>query len=998
MLLDKPNRRHTPSPLTLIGIVMAAAVVVALCLVWESAEESSGTVRPGESVLRINEVMPLNRSTLLDEDGEYSDWIEIVNAGDSSVNLVGFALSDNKRDPLKWEFPPHVLRAGEHLVVFASNKNKLVQGQPLHTNFKLESRGESVLLTDDQGWLLDHVEYEEMPADYSYGRCARDPGSWQYFAEATPEAANSTRGWASLTEDYSFAGSQVVINEVLTSNRNTLFDEDGDFNDWIEIVNSGRVAVDLDGWGLSDDATTPGKWRFPALTVDPGGLLVVFASGKDRTDPTGRYLHTNFKLDATEDVLIFTDRDRQVIDQLEARGRRPGISYGRQLDEPSTWLFFPTPTPGEPNRTHGLATYPEELSDRAPLLRINEVMASNLGTLRDDDREFTDWIELYNGTADPVALAGYHLSDDRDDLTRWTFPAIELAADDFLVVFASGKDRHDPLRGAMHTSFGVRSTGEMLFLADPDGRIVDSFHTGRLYRGVSSGRGADGSIARTYFEDPTPGEPNDPDSSPGYAEPPRMSLRCGVYDEPIEVELLAASPTAEIRYTLDGSEPYKRSDRFLRPVEIDRTTVLRARVHEEGWLPSEVVTASYLIGEEHTVSVVSIAVDPDHMFHPARGIHSMGPKASPVFPHKGANFWYATEIPAHMEIFEPDGTQAVGVAAGLKIFGGYSRGDPQKSFLVTTRDRYGSDLIRYPLFADKPELTRHKAVILRTSGQDWKHTKIRDVLMTRLVMHLGIDYQAYRPAVLYINGDYWGLYNVREKINEHYVAYNHGLEPDEVNILQANKYVNAGSADTFFALKRYVKTHDLGQPEHYEYVQTQMDVLNFIDYQVAEVYFANTDNGNIRRWRDSSPDGLWRWILYDLDWGFRQTSHNTLRKVTDPRGTGTDRMFSTAIICNLLKNETFRQTLVERFAYHLDTTYNPDRVIGMIDELAEIIRPEIPRHTDRWGGSYEEWERKLEGLREFARERPAVVTRHVQTHFDLDGDEMALLFGPAEAY
>ena len=997
MFIKTPGSHRQLATSRLAGVLAVAGVGVGLCVFWEEAEDGAGEPRPGEAVLRINEVMTGNRSTLLDDDDEYSDWVEIVNAGQRPVNLKGYALSDNKRDPLKWEFPPIVIKPGEHLVVFTSNKNKVGPGSPLHTNFKLKSKGEAVLLTDAKGWLLDYIEFEELPPDHSFGR---DPGkheTWLYFAEATPRESNHTRGWESLTGDYTFEGSPIVINEVQSSNRNTLFDEDGDFSDWIELANTSDGPVDLEGYGLSDDATTPAKWRFPALSLEAGGYLVVFASGKDRDDPKGRYLHTNFKLNPRRDQLILSDRERQVLDQLGARGRRPGISVGRGNENASDWLYYPSPTPGAKNTTQGLATFPEEFSALAPKLRINEVMGSNRYTLRDDNREFSDWIELYNGTTQSVSLGGYHLSDDKGNLRKWAFPEVELPADGFLVVFASGKDRHDVARSLFHSNFGIRAGGETLFLTDTEGRVTDVFRSGRLGPGISSGRGSEGLLERVYFEKPTPGRANDGTGGEGFSTPPHMVPPGGSYPKPTVVRLESSAPNVTIRYTTDGSKPHRKSKVYSKPIFVGDTTIVRARAWEDGALASKVSTATYLVGEEHTLAVVSVAIDPDHMFHPMRGLHSMGPNASPVFPHEGANFWSKRELPCHVELFETDGALAFKDDVGFKIFGAFSRGESQKSFLLTTRDRYGSDLIRYPLFDDKPELVRHKALILRTSGQDWHLTKIRDVLMTRLVKHLRIDYQAYRPAVLYINGEYFGLYNVREKINEQFVAYNHELNPDEINLVQANRQVNAGSGEHFFALKRYVRSHDLSQDEHYQKVQAMMDVPNFIDYQIAEVFFANTDNGNIRRWRDSSPDGKWRWILYDLDWGFRKAGHKTLSRVTNPRGTGAMNMFSTAIMTALLKNADFRKSFAERFAYHLNTTFEPQRVLSMIDELAEPIRSEIPRHMKRWrrsprASSPKLWETRLQRLRDFAVNRPPVVKAHVKEFFGLSDSEMALMF------
>jgi len=262
--------------------------------------------------------------------------------------------------------------------------------------------------------------------------------------------------------------------------------------------------------------------------------------------------------------------------------------------------------------------------------------------------------------------------------------------------------------------------------------------------------------------------------------------------------------------------------------------------------------------------------------------------------------------------------------------------------------------------------------------------------MTSLLEDTGLDYQAHRQAVLYINGEYWGIYNIRERINEHFLAYNHGVDADEVDLLQGDGWVRAGSSDHYFDMLEFVREHDMSQPENYAYVKTQMDVTNFIDFWVCKIYFTQTDP-NIRFWREQSPEGTWRWIVFDLDWGFweEHLTYHTLSAVTAPAGTAWARM-DTTLLQNLMQNPQFQQEFIERMAHYLNEVFYPQRVLERIDRLAANIETEIERDFARWGRSLATWHQHIDILRRFAQERPAHLLRHIQQYFSLQDEDMQI--------
>ncbi len=1018
--LDRMNLFHAPEKKTvffpvMLGLALLLAVLVVLIFARGPAEE--------EKTLLISEFMASNRFVLEDEDGDYADWIELHNPGGEPVNLEGYWLSDGPPAALKWVFPPVVLEPGEYLVVFASGKDRRdPEGEHLHTNFRLNRQGDSLVLGRPDGEILDEVSFEEkLPANVSYGRLGPGEEEWAFFLDPTPGGPNNTRPHDAVLDLPPLAGGfPVYINEFLVTNRTSLMDEDGDLPEWIEFYNSGIEAISLENFWLSDKKSNPYKWRFPEVTIQPGEYLVVFASGKNRLDPEGEYLHTDFGLNDRDDELVFKTPDGRVIDLIPIRDQYTDISFGRDPGDPGTWLYFTRPTPGEANYTHGF----ESLAGSGPVekgkLHINEVMAENLTAIADEDGDYSDWVELYNSSEGPIRLEGFGLSDREDDPFRWKFPDVTIEPGEYLLVFASRKDRRNPEKGNLHTNYQIQGTGETILLCHPSGIVIDRLPTGQLSPDVSIGRYPDGnSDSRRLFLSSTPAGPNSSENYTGYAPPPAVSHPGGFYPGPIRVTLEASSAGAALHYTLNGSEPFAELSRLTRPlritgstslrppsyqegthytgpIEIAKTTVLRARAYQEGRLPSTTVNRTYFIGEEHTLPVLSILTDPDGMFDPVHGIYMRGRGASSTFPHKGANFWKSTEVPIHLELYEETGRLGFSFDMGLRIAGAYSRADPQKSFNVYARNIYGYNEFTYPFFPDfypeKP-LT-NKALTLRTSGQDFRYTKIRDIFMTTLLAGTGLDYQAHRQAVLYINGEYWGIYNIRERINEHFLAYNHGVDADKLDILQGNGWVRAGYNSHYVQMRNFIRARDMSRAENYEYIQTQMDVQNYIDYWVAQIYFAQTDSANIRFWREQSEEGRWRWITFDLDWAFwvNNYDHNTLRFVTNPAGTGYGRNLSTVIMTNLLKNPDFRDLFIERLAYHLNYTFETGRVLTLIDELVANIEPEMPRQLERWGGSMSRWNSEVDVLRTFAERRHAYLLRYIKNYFKLSSDEMKIFY------
>lgn len=313
--------------------------ILIFCLIFFSLEMRSQDIS-------INEIVSSNNTVNSDEDGDFEDWIEIYNYGTTAVNLSGFGLSDQLDNPLKWKFPAITLPAKGYLLIWASDKNRSTTSGELHTNFKIKSGGEAILLSDASGTKIDESAAVAIATDNSYGRTPDGTGGWSFFTTPTPNDSNT--GATSADPE------KIAINEFVSSNTTGIEDEDASKEDWIEFYNYGSTAINLNGFGLSDEREVPYKWVFPNKVVNPGEYILVWASGKDRK--TSSEFHTNFKISATGETLFLTNTVGILVSGGPSVTLATDTSYGRQPDGTGSFLFFNTPTPRATNSSSGVTT------------------------------------------------------------------------------------------------------------------------------------------------------------------------------------------------------------------------------------------------------------------------------------------------------------------------------------------------------------------------------------------------------------------------------------------------------------------------------------------------------------------------------------------------------------------------------------------------------------------------------------------------------------------
>ncbi len=475
------------------------------------------------------------------------------------------------------------------------------------------------------------------------------------------------------------------------------------------------------------------------------------------------------------------------------------------------------------------------------------------------------------------------------------------------------------------------------------------------------------------------------------------SLDGGYYESELYVELVS-SPGVTIHYTVNGSRPTKSSPVYSGPIHLVKTTPLRA-IAFQGNYSSKPIGHTYLINEPATsLPTVCISIPAWILFDPDKGLFNKGPGANDsILRQPGANFWSRREMYVHTEIFDEHGESVYSSPLGMRLFGGMSRIFPQKSLTLVARDRYGQKKIRYPIFGqDGPR--KFKYLVLRNSGSDWGKSHIRDAFFTSLLDGWDIEKQDYRPAQVYINGQYWGLYNIREKINKFFLEEHAEVDSDSIDYLEHHMTLKAGNRYHYQRLRRFLLEQDMGSPEHYSWVKEQMEVDNFIDLQVAQIYFDNRDaGGNIRFWRPRRQGGRWRWIIYDTDMGFglhdpNAVAFNSLAFHTDPAGPDwPNPPWSTFLLRKLLENDAFRHRFINRFCDHLNTSFKEEHVVQQLQDMVAVIRPEIGRHHQKWDLSPEFWEMHIRRMQKFGIQRPNRVRRFLREKFGLSEPEALTL-------
>lgn len=926
------------------------------------------------------------------------------------------------------------------------------------------------------------------------------------------------------------ADAQLILNEVVASNRNGLRDERGNRPDWIELHNPTARTVPLTGWSLTDNPRRPTQWTFRSGEIEPGGHQVVFASGDNRQplaqpplDPAsvpGLVLRLRAadidRIDAAQVrtsggrlwVRRWIDASRKTGDaaepnpttqpQLFTVDSRPAVRFdgvddrlllprplgtnsftllavvrpmaGHEIDAESAsgvegvsgqrWVFgaahggdlgagagLSVGTNGASLYEHGSGYMPARIvaesnlgarpaiitivySGRQPSLAVNGVTFGS-GTSVSSRDPVTAPVEIGAGAygafaGDLFEVLGFN---------RVLDPQEREAIESHLALVHGAT-----LTRTYHTSFEIDADGETVQLTSPEGSMADRFVIPALPIDVSIGRPPDGGTSLKYFANPTPGAANDSPSASAILAPVSFSHPAGFHTNAFALTLSNGSSDSgiELRYTLDGSEPLPGSPLYTAPIPITnranvpnrlsliptapgwtspagpvfKGTVVRARAFRTDAIPSEIATATFFVHpkgrDRYPLPVVALSTDPRNLFDPRTGIYVAGEAPGGNYAQSGD----AWERPVHVEFFETNGVRGLSQPAGLRIHGNTSFNFPLKALRLHARNQGGTGPFRTRFFPALPYQSFDR-LLLRPSGHDYSLTMMRDGLMQTLVEELGLDQQAYRPAIVFIDGEFWGIHNLQEAFEKRYFSRHHPeVDPDALDYLEGyppGTFAYEGDSSFFDRFFQSLAALPLETEQGFTEVPRHMEVASFRDYKLTEVFYYRWDIGNHRLWRPRTPEGRLRWILFDCDVGFggfwsepEPWSFDMLSAVIDPTGVlhGHNNEVTTHLLRQLLRNPGFRRDFINRAADLLNTTWATPRVLGVIDRMAAEISPAMVEHISRWRapGSFSEWTRNVEALRTFARLRPDQLRRHLRQRFGLRGNvRIRLSAWPAEA-
>ncbi|MBN1116789.1 MAG: CotH kinase family protein [Bacteroidales bacterium] len=820
---------------------------------------------------------------------------------------------------------------------------------------------------------------------------------------------------------------QVIINEIQSSNVQTISDNFGEFPDWIELFNNSDSVVNLEGWFLSDDRKLLTRWTLPAISLQPNEFVYIFASGRDISVLPSVWT-TAIDVGEEYNYLVPTDTvswlwKTTAYNDSEWLSGKSGFGYA---DEDDSTVVTPPVTSIYLRKEFEISNLSKTNSallhvdyDDGFVAYINglEVARANLGDAGSEvaydqftslDREAQMWqggqpelfdisafLNVLNTGTNLFCVEVHNVGASSSDLSIIPFLSFgktvldegDNAVSDFLNLG----------RSVPHTNFKLKSEGETIFLSNSLAEIIDSVSSVVIPPDYSYGKVTGTESEYGYFANPTPGSVNEylvyqmlTDDSIVF------SKKGGYYQSTISLSL-SALVEGQIYYTVDGTDPSENSVLYSgEEISVSGNTIVRARILKEGYLSGNINSRTYFFDHHADLPVICLSTDPNNLWDYNNGMYVLGPNAESSDPHFGANYWMDWEKPMNIELYDEDGNMVINQLSGAKIFGAWSRARDQKSFAFFARKNYGKNKFSYPLFKQK-DLSEYKSFIIRNSGNDWDNAYMRDGLITDLTSHLGVDYQAFQPVVAYLNAEYWGMYNMREKVNEDYLEANRGIDADEFNILENEGIIVEGTNEGYLELLDFLETNSsLANKADYDYVASKIDIDNFIKYQLIEIYVGNNDwpGNNIKYYNTNSEGSKFKWILYDTDFGFGlydagDYSRNFIDFALAPNNSAwPNPEWSTLLFRRLVTNLEFRNNFINQMADNINTTFQADNINRHVDSIKNLVKDEMVYHLPRWNQSYNDWGYQVERLKDWGDNRIDYARQHIRTTFNLSAQHV----------
>ena len=623
-------------------------------------------------------------------------------------------------------------------------------------------------------------------------------------------------------------------------------------------------------------------------------------------------------------------------------------------------------------------------------VRINEVMAQN-GTYTNGHAY--DWIELYNDGKKAVDLSGWGLSDKPGKPMKWVFPdGAKISGGGYVLVYCTGDSTLSPGKNkTFYADFKISASGETLLLSGADAQEADRLELPAQYGCVSYGRAlSDGTLG--YFETATPGKKNAAKAYSARTERPALLTAGGFYDKKVTVQAKAPDGAA-LRYTTDGDTPTAKSARFPENgLTLSKTTPLRIRAFRDGEVASETVSATYLVGDEQLTPVVCLTTDDKYLFNSKTGSLVKGTGSIP-------NYERDWEYPVNIEYYDMGGQALINQMGTFTPAGHSARQNTQKSIAIYARAAYGESSFAFNPFPHR-DYTGYKSLLLRSTNSDAFFCRLRDVVYSSLAEGENLLYQDALCIQVYINGKYWGHYNLREKINKYMIAQYEGITDEEdidaIDVISRTgtpRFTSNGSGEDWVALADFCKTHDLNDTENLQYVLDRLDVDSLFTHAAYEIILGNTDFTNVRLYR--VPGGKWKYLLFDVEASFKSLDKTPLEYYIKPVK-GKIQGFRHEPLNALLAVPEMKAKFLTRVAELLVTRFTWPDVREKFEYWEDALRPILPRHIARWKNlTMDKWSANVNAARNYARLRPTKIPELLKTAMDLSSAEVEQYFGEA---
>lgn len=648
--------------------------------------------------------------------------------------------------------------------------------------------------------------------------------------------------------------------------------------------------------------------------------------------------------------------------ELSENKRQHVTQLALQTDRPATIVI---------TRIYLVKVPMQDYGEQKGQLRINELMQSNIDCIMDDVNDFPDsWVELYNSGTTPVNLRRYKLGLTNDANVAWQLPAQVLEAGQFILVYG------DKVGKKLHTDFRLDSgKGGSVYLFF-DGEVDDKKENleKQPAPNISLGNKSETDLTWGYQYQPTPGAANCGTlcakkqllGEPVFSEKGRVLTN----DATIQLQLSPQKGSPEgtvVRYTLDGSEPTAGSPVYTSPIIIDKTTTVRAKSFYDGYLSVRSATQSYIfLGREMTLPVISLVTDQRYWDDAKLGIIANNNSDN-------RNDW---RRPVNIEYFEsPNSNSTLNQLGETRVQGGASRGAKLKSLAIYANKRFGEKRFSYEFFPDqRPGDTEFKSLVLRNAGNDFDYLLMRDAVIQRtMAQHVDLDWQAWRPAIVFKNGVYKGILNIRERSNEDNI-YTHYNKLEDIDMIENWGELKEGDWENFNRFKAFYQQtgHTIAEYEQW------MDCTEFANLMLMNLYFSNRDfpGNNVVLWRPRAEGGRWRFVAKDTDFGLGLYGHpanyNTIAWINnhnyDPSTNWANSSEHTMLFRHLMADAGFRKVFLDRAAVYMGDFLNERGIRAIWDPMVEMIKQEFPYHKQAVKG-WVNYDNELNNARSWVAER-----------------------------